>query len=398
MQILAKLLFALLITDVYRIIPIFTPISTSLVGVLLLTFLVILIFRKLRVEYREESFFLNRNLIVILFTFLIVPTIVNVISIFTFSANTFDTLSWLVKVLWFLSFSVFIALYHEEILSKNLVRIIVCILLISFCMNSLVPEFFVIVAKKYGVILSYAEYGDIGSRFMGFYLHPNSAALSILLIMFCLYIVGRLEIALYLILIFLILLTGSRTALIISVIFSFYFLRYKFELSRFVFHKVYNVNRFIILCIASIAILVIGMLAFAVADNSLIDRLSNLGNVSKDESVMIRSIAQKQYVRLFWDNPFLGYGFDFIRDSIDKGILIRTSHNMLLERLVQYGIIGLLTYIMFFIYFSYLLFVKNGKRFILPLLFFYGLFINSFEVMLSFYFFLGVLIFQNKRG
>ena len=396
-MLLSKVVFLLIITDYYRLISTYTSLSNNIVAVGLLISVMFLIVKKIDGGYR--SIFFKKQVFVILCTFLLVPLIINTVSIATFDASIDRLISWTIKTIWFVCFIFFAYLYKDELFSKGqwTIPILLLMLVISFILNSVSPEIFVRIGTTYGVTLSYATYGDIGSRFMGFYLHPNSAAFTLVLILFSIQLYDRQKILYLLPILLMVVLTGSRTALVICIFFSFFYFQNEFIQSKYKFNKNKIVNNFIFLLISTFLILILMFLGLTFADSSLIDRLLNLENIGNDESVMIRTIAQSQYLTLLTNNPVLGYGFDYIRDSIETGRLIKSSHNMYLERIVQYGILGILSFLIFLYYFFKGLRNSLSHWYIIPLLFLYGMFINTFDLILAFYFFLGAVLYRFER-
>ena len=386
---IAKIVFILAITDLYRVISTITPVSNSIVSIGFIGVTALLI--NLRID-KLTLILREKYTQVYLLCFLYIPFLINFLSIFTYSSSIEDFMYWSVKIVYFILFSFFTALYVEDIINRKVIIFSVLIVCASFYLNSSNPELFSKIATNYGVTLAYAKYGDIGSRFMGFYLHPNSASLTIFLLMAFLFCLNRLAVFTFLILMTLIIFTGSRTALIIGFIFSGYFFYQTFMESRFKMHVKSGINKMLFVVIASFIFLILAGALLSIADSNFIYRLENIGNFEQDESVMIRAIAQRQYLELLLNNPFLGYGADYIRDLIDKGLLVKPSHNMYIERIVQFGILGLLSFL-YYLYSTHNRFKKNEKLYaIIPLLALYSFFINTIDQMLVFYIFAGLAI------
>ncbi|NVK57492.1 MAG: O-antigen ligase family protein [Alteromonadaceae bacterium] len=389
-KLIATAYFILVITDTYRVIPSYTPLNNMLIAATL--FSLSIFFICLRYNKRTEPVE-KKGLRIFLITFFFIPLTINVLSVYLFGSSISGALYWTIKSLLFLSFSYFVFLYKDIIITKKSAYLIFTIITISFIHNQIDPVFYSKIGQNYGVTLSYAKYGNIGSRYFGMYLHPNSAALTIIMITFSLRFMNVLNSLILTTAMFLIVLTGSRTALVIILLFlAFDFYYSMLTNKRIVFSNVQEIHRaFSKIAVLFGLIFAIGFILL-ISGDELIDRIKNIENIDNDNSAIVRDIAQQQYKTLLSANPIIGYGSEFIRQLIEKGRLIRPSHNMYLERTVQYGILGITSFLFFFLFLVRNLWHRPSLRFVIPIVLVYGIFINSFDQNMGFFLLMGVAI------
>lgn len=94
-----------------------------------------------------------------------------------------------------------------------------------------------------------------------------------------------------------------------------------------------------------------------ILENVNIDRFNILKASEEDNSVLYRITVFKKGVESFYDHPFIGLGIGSSGIALTGYDEVEFPHNLLLESLIELGIIGGIIYMLIYIYF----FVKNLK-------------------------------------
>lgn len=203
-------------------------------------------------------------------------------------------------------------------------------------------------------------------RIMGFFQHPNLAALSVIL--YFVILMGffpakenslLMKNVLVLMMIFLVVITGSRTSTLLAVVVMFMYLwPVVFNVVRHgaVLKLIFPVPQIIgwISVIASLLML-LPMLAnvdFGIdALNRVMVRYSSIVDIlsqssAGDASLDFRMEIIPVYFEFILEKPFIGFGPQFVVDRLADGVFFHVSQNALIEWSLKYGVI----YSFFFIY------------------------------------------------
>lgn len=221
--------------------------------------------------------------------------------------------------------------------------------LVGFCLNLIdygfVRTVLVFISSQIAPSLEF-------SRMIGFFPHPNEAAITLvmyaaifLLTMNLTSIVIRL---LILVMMFgLVFLTGSRTSLLIGVLLTFgMFLRTIYHSNdRTSFLKSWAQFIFIGIIVLAVSAILLTLIQLTPGGGKELglDRLSNLIDTlsgargAHDDSYQIRAELIRQYSELIFDQPLTGYGPKYIHDMIDARVLLNVSQISWIQWVAEYG-------------------------------------------------------------
>jgi len=193
------------------------------------------------------------------------------------------------------------------------------------------------------------------ARMIGFYPHPNMAAFSL-----CLFFVligsdrrfltasSWTRILVILAVLIGIVVTGSRTSLILFIVAFLMYLRNSAKMNgRLTYGRL--VRTFTYLIIAGV--LFVSALAFDMRmdkqsdlSETIVDRVQSIsrlvdGSIAQnDESAYLRISIISKYAEDIADNPLLGYGPDYAFEQIEAGRFSNVSQNSWIEWAIRYGV------------------------------------------------------------
>jgi hypothetical protein len=208
--------------------------------------------------------------------------------------------------------------------------------------------------------------GDISAinteRGFGFFVQPNTAAVS-LVILFAIAFVERkgkssLKVMFYSVtLLLFITVTGSRAALIFSVVLVIFYVGSSF--SSIMHRRVGDKARIFItwLTLASIALLIAVSVSIVTMErmtkslknspvnipiNRLRDVPVNVTGAYESYSIKGRIIAAKDYIKKTFEKPILGHGIGSNMYFQENNLVYKASHNTILKKSSSYGLIYIL--------------------------------------------------------
>jgi len=236
-------------------------------------------------------------------------------------------------------------------------RVFLVALMVTFfgiILNMAMPDYFENVAQ-----LADARTLSL-NRPGGFFMQPNSLAIGMALMFICWLAFAKRNTVYFepfAILVFLgfVLLTGSRSGMIIAMIIVV--LHFGFELRNSLFSS-QKVRNFLIRLSIFVVFLVFGWIGMKffinfyrniveVASGGLIERISNmlafrLGDegfsILQDSSLLARTEAQNLYLQLIKERPVFGHGFGAETAYLDAGIIYLSAHSTILTSAMEYGV------------------------------------------------------------
>lgn len=246
---------------------------------------------------------------------------------------------------------------------------------VGLVMSMITPEYFQPVAFLSDAKINYMD------RAYGFFMQPNSAAIHINLMFVGWYFLWRrktsvLQVLAVSIFLLSILLTGSRSGIIISGIVIVFIaidtLRLrnaKIGIRKNLFAKTIMV---LLLVILSFSVLNDYLSTAYYLEGSLVDRismmtqfrLSNQEDTLQDTSLHERIAVQSIYWSFIQERPLLGHGLGSSIYLLNNGPIYMTSHSTLLSSTMEYGIL----YPLFFAFMMIRLY-RNPKRSIVEAIF-----------------------------
>ncbi len=212
-------------------------------------------------------------------------------------------------------------LTYDEI--RRLILISIALLILQLGMIYLQPEFFTEAARRLGVVDPFVTYGRSLERVYFAYFNANAASYSIYLMMLAFFALGRVRptplipsFLIVLVLLILVLLTGSRGGILLSAGFLFtWFLSFR------------STGAAILAGIASVGWIVVLPLYNKVVETILL----------REESNVARLNAMKDYLAQISENPVFGIGIQHLRERIDT-LGVKPSHNFFIEVLGMFGV------------------------------------------------------------
>jgi O-antigen ligase len=194
----------------------------------------------------------------------------------------------------------------------------------------------------------------------GFFMQPNSLAIGITYMFIGWLAFARrntvyFEPAAVLVFLGFLLLTGSRSGIIIGLLVAAFHFGFQWRSTLFRSQRVrgFSIRLAIFGTFGFFGL--VGMKLFIemyrptveVASGGLIDRIFNMLefrlvdeniNIAQDKSVLARSEIQNLYLQLINERPILGHGFGAEAEFLEAGILFRTAHSTILTAAMEYGI------------------------------------------------------------
>ncbi|WP_080780305.1 O-antigen ligase family protein [Chryseobacterium phocaeense] len=113
-----------------------------------------------------------------------------------------------------------------------------------------------------------------------------------------------------------------------------------------------------------------------IIENVNIDRFNMVKASSEDVSVLYRVIVMEKGLQTFYEHPFMGLGIGSSGISLTGVDQVEFPHNLIIESLMELGILGGILYLSIYIYFFvyHLKYIRKDKRllimYIIALLFF----------------------------
>ena len=223
------------------------------------------------------------------------------------------------------------------------------ITVIGLVLSMMMPQYFEAVSE-----LADAEAFTTRGRAFGFFLQPNSLAINMVFLFIGWFALWKrknalLELAAITALLFLMLLTGSRTGILIAIIIVCmlgYSWRKTLTSAKYLLKIIA-----VILCVAAGIFVVKSYLAHNnytdIYENDLIARvemmlefrLSNKDNLMEEGSVGDRRLAQEAYWALIYEKPFLGHGFGSENYYYENDVIFKTAHSDALAYAMKYGVL-----------------------------------------------------------
>ncbi|WPU95615.1 O-antigen ligase family protein [Mucilaginibacter sabulilitoris] len=345
--------------------------------------------------------------------------------------NGNDFVYWISFVSLFASLFVLAAILSLQIQIKWIYRLFwsaVTSTIIGFILNYTNFQLFRDIGKLSGSTLAYVVYGsnDEG-RIFSFFVHPNMAALSTVCFFVFLLTTSKEHVKkirtymLYLgLMIGMILVTGSRTSLIVIAIIAIIYLPKIIRRSLIRRHKFNNNLGNITIVFGGILIVllfVFGIFVYISLSQSPIDTTGRLSfffrifNSSPTVSTQDDSLADRlkildSYWKYIEKNLLFGLGPQFARDKLSNGEFENVSQNVYIENTLNYGIF----YVLFYIYAlvkTYQLsskignfkdYIFNPLKVFVVLLTLIGFSINGLYTIRAVVILLGILIGLTLRG
>jgi len=230
------------------------------------------------------------------------------------------------------------------------------ITLFGVALSLIAPQYFEAVGR-----LANAE-SFMKSRAFGFYLQPNILAINLVLLFigwfaFCKHKSVTLEVVAIILLMLVILLTGSRTGMIISLITIAFILGQPGLKKIMIFQYLVKIVILIIFVVGlSVAMKNIStdMITGDKGEDELLTRmermldfrLSDNDALLEDTSVQHRRLAQLTYLSLIYESPLVGYGFNSETYFLEKGFFPRMSHSTAISSTLHYGILYPIAFIL----------------------------------------------------
>lgn len=385
-NLITSFLLVVITTDAYRLFSAYSSLSNSLT--LLLVIIPLTIFTTGCLRKSDLIYASKKQVLVVFFSLFMYPIILNLM--FLVATGDSAGIYWITKNIQFLIVFLLIYFNYDRLNSRKIYNYICIVIGLSFLINTFQPDIIRMIGITYAVNLSYVEYGTFNNRMVGFFLHPNSASLSILMLLLIGLILRFISIFHLVFFTIIILSTGSRTGLalffIICMAWLFEYLR---QSKFFLNHKNYSLRLVVISLLVFSLIPIALMFFYIILPPELLNRYEVAILGENDQSLLIRQLAQKQYLNYFLNSPVIGHGTSFIRAMIDNAVLVKPSHNIYIERSVQFGLLGLFIYLYMLIKLSI-----SGNSFLerlsIFILFVYGFFISSFDQNLMYFTFLAV--------
>jgi hypothetical protein len=201
-------------------------------------------------------------------------------------------------------------------------------------------------------------------RVLGFFQHPNAAAISIVFYFVTLTLFFPVEkynklvsSAMILIMIILVIITGSRTSMVLAIIVSFLYLR-PILFSYVIKNGETKLNVSVPYVLSWVCIvfgLTISLYMMSSMDfgHAALNRIGErIGSISSggDLSLDFRKAIIPVYFDYISQNPLLGYGPQFVVDRLADGVFFHVSQNAFVEWAMKYGIF-------YSLYYFYVLFI-----------------------------------------
>ncbi len=234
----------------------------------------------------------------------------------------------------------------------------VAVTIFGFLLGWLTPAFLSRKAQQTGNIE-----GEAGGRAFGFFLEPNRAVLAIVAlgVVFLTDLDKKRPVRQLLKIVLLMALvaaTGSRGGMLVAfgvATVCLWEMRHYLVDRKFRLHEVLAASRWLLVfgTFAAMAFLVLGLLAEELAHRNIgslgsrigfFTKLQSIDEIAADRSIEARLKAQRAYLDLIAEEPFLGHGPGESGSVLASGDLVRRSHSYLMERSFEYGIL----YILFF--------------------------------------------------
>ena len=357
-------------------------------------------------------FFSNLHVINFLIILLIFPLIISLINT-AFYSEIFSIRTFAERLLNFLIFISSMVFITRNYPKKNhyYVVFMLFVLFIGLYISLTFPALFLFTQDSLEVksILS--------GRAFGFYLQPNSAALAtILLALIYLYILDLKNIktsnTLILFCFFAIILTASRSGILISLIVFFLYVLYKTKIVSFIDIMKF-LNRFGFYTIAIIFSLFSAIFFYTnyteeVSGFGGAQRLNSIADLDFDQTREFASSGTNERLEIIinYSNAIIqrpiGHGVGVAQSYKEMGFFKHSSHNQYLLIAFESGIFGLLLYILYLLnLFNYLKRTHRTFSVFVVLLFLYGFVINNlFSFRVVFYSFgviLGLCFIKDKK-
>jgi len=221
--------------------------------------------------------------------------------------------------------------------------------LIGMPLSMMAPQYFEVVG-----MLANARTVEHG-RAIGFFMQPNRLAVAFGFLFIGWFALWRrkntlLEIPVILGFLFAMLLTGSRTGMLIAVIMVTFILTYSWR-KRFTNRRYLLKMSILVACLAGGIIVTRYYLSRrsdsdARREYDLVDRMETLlsfklshGNIKKDTSIRERMDTQVAYLSLVKDKPLLGHGFGSDTYYQENGMIFLSAHSTALTCAMEYGVL-----------------------------------------------------------
>lgn len=430
LNIVLVIMLFLQVTDTYKIILLVIGKKTVFFSTLTLVFSIIYLlfnFRDYRKIYKFKIF--KKWIWLILF----LPLLINTIHLFIGNLSVSEYTYWFSFILFCSLLFVLSAIYFSKHPLKTTNRFFLfsfLSIIISFIIGNFNYNFIRALMSVSEVLDDTAFITSESIRSVGFYTQANIAARALLLFFILIsgtYLIKKQKVVTYgsiFIFIFLVLMTGSRTVLILALLFCLFYL------PKFIYRNIYlKVNSILItfkklilsLFLPFFGILILLFFSLVVdfaknyIDDSVINRFnfitefSEIQNLEEDKSVNIRGVIINQYLGEISKNLILGNGPSLRNEYIKKRIFANASQNQYLEDAFSYGIFYVMFYIYVIIYTIYKVkltyIVDNDKflflGFLLLLILVYGFSVNYLLINRLFLITIGCfigLVYSNKIG